>query len=252
LPRRSAATEGVNQPRIWFEKLRAKTNPEESMRLDQANTLLDHLYTPFESGWQRLPNGVIHVAARTHMIGCTGAMVNWWFGFIHNTEQYLWWHPRDHLFSDWDGERGTGRYIGGTHLVHEYIGPDIYKLKINFREPSEILNTNRFAEAKISAAVFGYVGDLEREGYFGRLLHLVQDTPEGCVMRSRFWLGELDPMPNPPPTPAALHEMVPDRLGAGLHAHASEEMSILAGFLPTLYRMQHGDTRRGNADGGGR
>ena len=149
------------------------------MRLGEANRLLDAFCLPFESGWIRLENGVVHVAARTPMIGCTPAMVEWWFGFIHTTEQYRWWHPRDHLFSDWDGERGTGRYLGGTHLVHEYIGGDIYKLKINFRDPAEILDAGRFSEARVGTAIFGYVGDLERPGYFGRVLHLVQTTAEG-------------------------------------------------------------------------
>ena len=216
------------------------------MRLDQANQLLDQFYLPFESGWQRLPDGSAHVAARTHMIGCTPEMVAWWFGFIHHTEQYKWWHPRDHLFSDWDGERGTGRYIGGTHLVHEYIGPSIYKLKINFREPAEILDTSRFEAARVGVAVFGYVGDLEQDGWFGRLLHLVQKTDDGCVMRSRFWLGALDPMPPNPVPPDVLAGLVPDSLAAGLHAHASEEMSILASFLPTVYRIHNADQSRRN------
>lgn len=210
------------------------------MRLDQAGELLEHFYLPFESGWQRMEDGTIHVAARTHMIGCKGSMVEWWFGFIHHTEQYKWWHPRDHLFSDWQGERGTGRFVGGTHLVHEYIGPDIYKLKINFRDPAAILDPAQFEHSHVSAAVYGRVGDLEQEGdrgWFGHLLHLVHDTPEGCVMRSRFWLGLLDD--GVALSPEELRRAVPDKLGAGLHAHASEEMSILAGFLPTVYRIHN-------------
>ena len=213
------------------------------MHLGEANSLLDAFCLPFESGWIRLENGVVHVAARTPMIGCTPAMVEWWFGFIHNTEQYRWWHPRDHLFSDWDGERGTGRYLGGTHLVHEYIGGDIYKLKINFRDPAEILDASRFSEARVGTAIFGYVGDLERPGYFGRVLHLVQTTPDRCVMRRRFWLGEFDPLPDPKPTEQAMRQLVPDSLGAGLHAHSSEEMGILAANLPTLYRIHNSGGR---------
>jgi len=57
-------------------------------------------------------------------------------------------------------------------------------------------------------------------------------------MRSRFWLGDLDPKP-PGMTPAQLRELVPDDMVQDLHRHASEEMSILGGFLPTLYRMHH-------------
>ena len=49
-------------------------------------------------------------------------MVKWWFGYVHTTERYKWWHPRHHVFSDWIVERGTGRYIGGTHIAQEYVG----------------------------------------------------------------------------------------------------------------------------------
>ena len=34
-----------------------------------------------------------------------------------------------------------------------------------------------------------------------------------------------------------IKERVSDALGAGLFAHCCEEMSILAGFLPTVYRF---------------
>ncbi len=40
-------------------------------------------------------------------------------------------------------------------------------------------------------------GPLDRDLWVGHTLHLVHDTPEGCIVRSRFWLGEIDPMPKP-------------------------------------------------------
>ena len=88
------------------------------------------------------------------------------------------------------------------------------------------------------------IGHPGPDAWFGRLLHLIQETPEGCVMRSRFWLGEIDPVPNPKPTHEMLEKLVPDELGAGLFAHCCEEMSILADFLPTVYRIHNADTRR--------
>lgn len=208
------------------------------MKFEAINELLDHPYLPLENGWVRNDDGTVHVAARTHMIGCTGEMVKWWFGFIHHTEEYLWWHPRDHIFSDWIGERGTGRYIGGTHIVDEYLAgePELQKLKINFRDPSERLDTSRFAGAKVSAAIHGRVGLREPDIWTGYLLHLIQDIPEGCVMRSRFWLGHLDPAP-PGLDAATLAQMTPDSFAQGLQQHASEEMSILANILPGVYRM---------------
>ena len=130
------------------------------MDIKDANQLLSAFYLPFESGWKRLDTGVITIAVRTHMIGCTPAMIDWWLGFLR------------------------------------------------------------------------------------RLLHLIQETREVCVMRSRFWLGEFDPVPNPKPTPETLQKMLPDELGAGLFAHCCEEMSILASFLPTVYRIHNADSER--------
>ena len=215
------------------------------MHLSNANQMLDNFYLPFESGWKRLDSGVVFVAARTHMIGVTPAMIDWYLGFLHHTEEYLWWHPRDHVWSDWEVPANLpGGYIGRTHLVHEYLGSHLAKLRINFRDPGEILDKDRFAENKVGTAVWAYVGAIGESGWFGRLLHLVQETPEGCVMRSRFWLGEMDPAPTPKPTLDMLKQMVPDELGAGLFAHCCEEMSILASFLPTVYRIHNPKTGR--------
>jgi len=51
------------------------TLTEEAVHIKDANQPLDAFYLPFESGWKRLDTGVINIAARTHMIGCTPAMV---------------------------------------------------------------------------------------------------------------------------------------------------------------------------------
>ena len=210
------------------------------MQLSEANRLLNDQNLPLESGWIRHEDGRAHVAARTHMIGCSARMVEWWFGYVHSTEHYKWWHPRDHVFSDWQGERGTGRYVGGTHIVHEYFGggPTLFKLKINFRDPGQILDTSRFAAANVGAAIYARTGPLDRDLWVGHTLHLVHDTPDGCIVRSRFWLGEIEPQPRKLGR-AELLDLVPDERVRGLHQHSGEEMAILASFLPTLYRMSH-------------
>lgn len=210
------------------------------MRLADANQLLDCPISPFEGGWIRHPDGRAHVAARTHMIGCKAAMVKWWFGYVHTTEHYKWWHPRDHVFSAWIGERGTGRYMGGTHVAREYFGggPTLFKLKINFRDPGDILDTSRFEQTGVGAAIYARTGPLDRDLWVGYTLHLVYDTPDGCVMRSRFWLGAIEPTP-PSISPQEMRALVPDERVQGLHQHCSEEMSILASFLPRLFRLNN-------------
>lgn len=204
------------------------------MQLDEANQLLEPGYLPLESGFLRLPDGQLHVAARTAMPGCTSRMIDWWFGYVRTTEQYKRWHPTDHVWCDWEGP--SGEYVGGTHLVHEYIGGQLNKLKINFRPPLDYLDTARFEEARVGTAVCARTGPLEGGLWVGHLIHLVRDTDYGCEMRSRFWLGDFEP--EIAGTAAQLEEMIPDAVGWGLLKHCNEEMGFLAGFLPELYRVE--------------
>jgi hypothetical protein len=53
----------------------------------------------------------------------------------------------------------------------------------------------------------------------GWLAHIGRDTPDGMVLRSRFWLPE----------------GVPPELGLGLMQHAKTEFTYLGRFLPSLY-----------------
>lgn len=209
------------------------------MELRHVNDLLKPGYLELESGYVRLADGQLHVAAWTTMFHCRGHMVEWWFGFLRETEQYKWWHPQDHVWCEWVGERGTGRFIGGTHHVHEVIGGELQKLKIHFRDPSELLDVTRFEQAGITAAVCARVGPLEAPFWAGHLIHLCRDTIYGCEMRSRFWLGDLD-APGIAPDREARTRLFPDALGAGLLKHCHEEMSYLAGFLPELHARETG------------
>ena len=208
------------------------------MLLSQANQILDQNPHSFEDGFKRLENGHGFIAARTEMPRCSGKMIEWWFSYIHTTEEYKQWHPGDHIFSDWKGPRKTGAYIGGTHLIHERLGTStIHKLRLNFREPSTILDTSRFNAAGVSAAIYGRGGPLYLPLWSAHVLHLVHDTADGCVMRSRFWLGDVAPAV-PLLAGAIRRDMTQDASLAGLHKHCREEMTILASFLPALYRKE--------------
>ena len=187
-----------------------------------------------------LPDGTGLVAARTIMPGCKGAMIDWWFSHIHTTEQYKEWHPTEHVWSDWKGPRDQGTYIGGTHLIHEYLGgKQLHKLKLNFRDPAQILDVSRFPAAGVSTAIYGRGGPLNLPFWSAHVLHLVHDTPEGCVMRSRFWLGDISPAV-PVISGLIRREMTSEDSLRGLMKHCKEEMALLAGFLPEKYRQAQG------------
>ncbi len=79
----------------------------------------------------------------------------------------------------------------------------------------------------------------------GCLLHFVQDTPDGCVMRSRFWLGDVEGI-DQPVTPALRREMAPDKLAVGLLKHCCKEMSLLGSFLPVVHELYNRPKEAGN------
>ena len=207
------------------------------LRLDEAPLLLERDYLPIETGSGLASDGLWHVAASTYMPRCSAKMIDWWFGWIHTTEQYKLWHPRDHVFSDWEGARdNTSEYVGGHHLVHEYIGGKLLKLKISFKDPAEYFGHDwkaKFEAARYGTAICGRVGDWDPESgkttYNGHLIHLIKEEPDACRMRSRFWLGDVEG------SPTKVGDKVPEFMKAGLMQHAAEEMAILASQLPEMY-----------------
>ncbi|MDV7211125.1 DAPG hydrolase family protein [Azotobacter beijerinckii] len=102
------------------------------MDLSQVDLLLDPTPLPLEADFERLPNGVLHVACRTGLHNCTGEMFEWWFRSRPGNREYIWWHPVDHVSSDWaEGTEGT--HVGSIHLAKEYFsGLPAAELAIQF------------------------------------------------------------------------------------------------------------------------
>lgn len=213
------------------------------MRFDHVNDLLKPGYLAIESGVVDHEDGFKTVCALTRMPRTKAKMVEWWFGWLGGTEQYKLWHPTDHLFSDWENRTGN-THIGSSHLVHEYLGGSdgpVYKLRINFRDPSEFFDPAAYAQFD-GVAICARIGLLEAPVNLGLMTHFVRNTTQGCEMRSRFFLGHIesrDPAhPIPPDAARALrHDNVTADLARRLHQHATEEMSYLSEILPILYRQ---------------
>ena len=177
------------------------------MELSEAAHLLDPAPLRLEMGIERLASGVLHVAARTDMHGCTGRMFDWWFRWFHTTQHYVWWHPVDHVASTW--EKWTpGRYVGATNVVDERLsGPEVHRIHVHFLELSEVFGAGvaeaRLADGSISAAVCASTG-----------------------------IGA---------EPAQIEALAPDALGFGLLRHAYNEMTFLSRLLPSLYVAESRD-----------
>ncbi|UUZ62204.1 hydrolase [Polaromonas sp. P1-6] len=221
------------------------------MELKDANRLLDPAPMPVETGYERLPNGVLHVACRTDLHGCTGEMFEWWFRFRPDTQKYIWWHPVDHVYSDWIGG-SEETHVGSIHKIEEYFtGLPPEKLLIQFRDATEFFDEPAYRAARtdgrLSAAVCGRIGmsweapalpDGRLLG--GRLLHIGRDTPWGCALRSHFYVGQ--DLPELGKSPEEIQQMVPDEFGIALLQHCYNEFIFLSRFLPSLFTAEN----RGN------
>jgi DAPG hydrolase PhiG domain len=220
------------------------------MRFEEADRLLDPAPMALETGYERLENGVLHVACRTDLHRCNGAMLEWWFGARPDTRQYRWWHPHDHISSEWiEGRAGTP--VGSIHLVEEYfVGPPSVKLSIQFRDPDEFFTPSALAAAKTDRRVSGLVVARGSESHEprrtpegaitgARLIHLCRDTAWGAVLRSHFFLGQDLPAAGAPP--AAIVELIPDASAPRLLQHCYEEFTFLSRILPPLYGAENAD-----------
>jgi len=211
------------------------------LELEDAHRLLDPGPLALEMGVQRLESGVLHVAARTDMPHCKGRMFEWWFRFAPDTYQYAWWHPIDHVSSAWV-ETSPQTHVGSTHLVEERLGADeVYALQIHFVDAAEIFGADAVERAldagDVSAIVAAQIGmgeeplrDERGRPNMGRMAHIARDTPDGMVLRSRFWLGGGSGLPA-----EQLRAAIPDEVGLGLMRHAHTEFKYLSRFLPSLY-----------------
>ena len=223
------------------------------MLLSEVNRLLDPAPMALETGFERLPDGALHIACRTDLHGCTGEMFEWWFRFRPNTQQYIWWHPVDHVSSEWiEGTADT--HIGSIHKVEEFFsGQPMAQLLIQFRDPTEFFDAEAYARARaekrISAAICGRTGrswdaarDAQGRMFGSRLLHMGRDTQWGCVLRSHFYLG--NDLPAKGLSPEEVTAAVPEIAGQALLQHCYNEFTFLSRFLPSLFIAENRKTHK--------
>jgi hypothetical protein len=221
------------------------------MKLAEVAPLLAAAPLDLEMGIERFADGVLHVACRTDLHGCTGEMFEWWFRFRPDTQKYIWWHPVDHIFSTWT-ECRDGTHVGSIHVVEEYFtGLPAEKLSIQFRDAGEFFQPEVYREARahrqVSAAVCARIGlsheprrDSDGRVLGGRLLHIGRDTPWGCALRSHFYLGQ--DLPSLGMTPAEIEVSFSDAFGRALLQHCYTEFVFLSRFLPSLYAAENKGT----------
>ena len=213
-----------------------------------AKTALVKDIESYETEVRRLPDASYLVAVRTPMPGVKAKMVRWWFAdFLTTTEHYSRWHPEDHVWMDWENKK-PGEVIGSSHLVHEYIGSELSKLRIQFINSSEFFGFDPNDEDTF--VICARVGFLEEEINTAKMCHVVRNTQTGSEMRSRFWLGHVakrDGNKTIRSFEGFVGNMALVRLflikqqvnPEDLKRHAMEEMTYLAELLPSLYKLEN-------------
>jgi DAPG hydrolase PhiG domain len=211
------------------------------MKFEQTKSLFSPRDNVCESGIDRLKNGVLHLSVLTRMPNVTSEMIAWWFGeYMQTTEHYRRWHPRDHVWMDW-ADKKKGTHLGAKHLVHEYVGGQLYKLKIHFIPPNEFFDDEVTPDGN-SLLLCAKLTFMNIPIETTRFVHAVRNVPGGCEMRSNFWLGYIN-------SPILLVNPVGNRwltrkllatynLGRKIEVHCHEEMTNLAGFLPSLFAQE--------------
>lgn len=181
--------------------LRAPMDPRHALSCTPAslNTLLDPGYHAVESGYCELPDGSGYTTSLVPFPGCTGDMLKWWFWW-HAVEpaRYTLWYPHNHIRAvprDRDiltrpGLSNEQRYVGTTHDVDEYIGPECLPISIEFIHPSSLgMDTARFAEGGIVAHACARVRLRKPNLSACTMLHLARRTDDGFELRSRYFIA---------------------------------------------------------------
>ena len=195
---------------------------------------------------RRLSDASYLVAVRTPMPKVKADMVRWWFSdFLQTTEHYNWWHPKDHVWMDWENKK-PGENTGSSHLVHEYIGGELSKLRIQFVNSAEFFGYE--VNDENTFVICARVGLLEENINIAKMCHVVRNTVDGAEMRTRFWLGHVAKREGNNTVSSiqgfigntALVRMfaVNKKNSEDLQRHAQEEMKYLADLLPTLYESE--------------
>ena len=223
------------------------------MDLHETAALLSAEPLPLEMGYERLPNGALHIAVRTDMHGCTGEMFEWWFRWRCDTQKYIWWHPVDHVYSGWKGTLSDDTHVGSEHVVTEYFtGLPAEDLIIQFRHESEFFDQVAYDAARaagdISCSVLARVSNgwepprlPDDRVLGGRLLHVGRDTHWGLALRSHFFIGY--DLHETGASPEEVAQIVPDAFGSALLQHCYNEFTFLSKFLPSMFIAEHRDER---------
>ncbi len=212
-------------------------------REDSYQDFSTQAYVALENGVERLSDGTFMVTSLVNFPNATSDMYKWWFtDYLQTTPQYKRWEPGAHTWMDWDHKK-DGEIVGAHHLVHEVIGGQMLKLRIQFVEPTQILGFD--PSTQDTKAICAVVGELESSLNIAEMCHVARNKPWGVEVRSRFWMGVvadreagsfkssvINIVAN---NPVTRRMVVRESDALALQKHCIEEMSTLSSYLPEIY-----------------
>jgi hypothetical protein len=198
------------------------------VELKDANELLKPGYLPLESGYARLANGGVVVAAMHRVYGCNGAMLQWWFQHKKTLEEFVRWHPTEHV---------SAEYRDGMLFPTHNHGGQILKGRVQARPPSDLFDAGALAASGASVVSYARFGPADSAAWVGGTAHVGRDTEYGCEVRSRTWLGDFDPPDTAPPR-QMMEVMFSEANALWQMKHSIEEFYHLSQFLPDLFERR--------------
>lgn len=204
-------------------------NKNEILRLGSLRT---------QAGYKAFPDGSYLVSMTCPMPGVTAEMISWWFWWhAQKSERYRLWYPREHyavsyLKKDKDYFRAPSQpeFRPNTHLPTERIGKIVMPLRIDFTTAQAFgFDKKLMEENRIPLIVCGEVGAVGGLVRHTLMCHIFEETEDGLLLTSRFWLGKT--LKNPLLRKAILT----DSTAKGMAEHCAVEYRALGQILPGLY-----------------
>jgi transposase-like protein len=164
------------------------TSRKPAMFIEEVNQLLRPGYMPVETGYYRLPNGQMYIAALTRKHGRHSNWVNWCFvHYFLSTTAFNDQDIKKIRTAEWNSKWKPKQYTGISQTGEYLMGGNVHRFKLIFNDPAKYFDTSRFKEANVGAVICGdtFLLDGTPEGC---IIHVVRDTPTGCEIKTRAWL----------------------------------------------------------------
>ena len=191
---------GPMQPHVETALIKGPQAAGLGYPIEERDRVLEPGYEPLENGYTRLDNGQIFVAHQCKMPGVKPEMFDWWMGWHHvEPQRYKLWFPLGHLVNRVDDSAGDDpdvpdrqKWADKTHHVLEYMGSGLAPLVGVFQDQSAYYDVEKFEKLGNSLTVGATIAYDGKGVSFGTMIHNFRETEDGCEMRTRTWLGQIE------------------------------------------------------------